>query len=324
MKSNNRVVDPILTQLGMEYRQKQTNFVADRVAPWVKSSGSTGTYYIADALNNLGVESNAWSYTEGAKMVDSVFTSAAFRAQRYALAEAIPNPWVRDWLAGGDDLKRRAVSALQDKMLLAREIRVEALFDAVSPVAITSTACWNSTAANPRANVNSTAAQAILKRIGRPPNAVVINPTVWYSIIGTQSAGTAGALIIDAIKYTQPGLGSALTPELVAQYLNVDYVFPSIAVSGGTNVETTTANANGLAAAGAFVWDADEVYVMYLDPNPGPQSLSYMLTFGPEMLGVDQYTNDQLDATIVRCSEEIVEAVTCSNAIYAIGTVTTG
>jgi hypothetical protein len=207
-------------------------------------------------------------------------------------------------------------------MLLAREVRVEAVYDAVTPVNITSTAQWDNTAPNPRADVHATAGATILKRIGRMPNTVIPTAAVWRSIIGTHSAGTAGALILDAIKYTRPGLGSAITPDLVAQYLNVDFVLPAIAVRNATtDIETTTANANGLAAAGIDVWDQKEVYVAYIERNPGPQSLSYMLTFGPFMGEMDQYRDDRVMADIVRITETLDEKVTCSTAAYAIGTV---
>ena len=325
MKSTNRVVDPILTQFGMEYRQKATNYIADGVAPWVKTVGDTGTYFIADALNNLAVENANWSYRTGANRVDSVFTSAAFAAQPYGLEEVIPDGYVRNWLAGGDDLKRRAVSGLTDKMLLQREYRVGAAFDAIAPTtSLTSTACWDSTAANPRADVWATMAGTIMKRIGRNPNALVLGDGVWRSILGTQSSGTAGNLIVEAIKYTQPGLGSAITPQLVAQYFNVDYAFPAVAIRNAVaDIETTTANAAGLAVAGIACFNRREVYAIYVDPSPGPQTVNYLTTFGPTRGEVDQYRDDRVMADVVRITETITEKVTCSNAIYTLGTVVT-
>lgn len=325
MKSTNRVVDPILTQFGMEYRQAQTNYIGDKVAPWVKTSGDTGTYYVADALNNLGVENAVWSYQTGANRVDSVYTSAAFAAQPYGLEEVVPDSYVRNWLAGGDDLKRRTVSSLTDRLLLQREYRIGAAFDAITANStLTTTACWDSTAPNPRADVWATAAGTIMKRIGRNPNAAILGDGVWRSILGTQSSGTAGALIVDAIKYTQAGMGSAITPDLVAQYFNLDYVFPAIAIRNATtDIETTTANANGLAAAGIACFNRREVYVLYVDPTPGPQTVNYMTTFGPFKGEVDQYRDDRVMADVIRITETLTEKVTCSNALYVFATVVT-
>src|SRR3990172_7544201 len=317
MKSANRVVDPILTQFGMEYRQLATNYIADGIAPWVKTVGDTGTYYIADALNNLSVENATWSYQTGAKRVDSVFTSAAFSAKPYGMEEAVPDGYVRNWLAGGDDLKRRAVSGLTDKMLLQREYRVGLLFDAVAPTTSLTTTAWDTSLANPRADVWATMAGTIMKRIGRNPNALVLGDGVWRSILGTQNAGTAGNLIVEAIKYTQPGLGSAITPQLVAQYFNVDFVYPAIAIRNATtDIETTTANAAGLAAAGIACFNRREVYAIYVDHNPGPQTVNYLTTFGPTRGEVDQYRDDRVMADVVRITETIAEVTTCSNAIY--------
>lgn len=325
MKSSNRVVDPILTQFGMEYRQLQSNYVADKVAPWVQTQGDTGTYYIADALNNLAVENAAWSYTTGANRVDSVYTSAAFAAQPYALEEVVPDAYVRNWLAGGDDLKRRTVSSLMDRLLLQREWRVgNGIFDAVAPTTSLTTTAWDNTSANPRADVVATMGATIMKRIGRMPNALVIGQGVWLSIAGTALAGTAGGLIIDAIKYTQKGMGSAITPDLVAQYLNLDYVFPALAIRNATtDIETTTANASGLAVAGVSCFNRREIYAIYVDPNPGPQTTSYLTTFGPTKGEVDQYRDDRVMADVIRITETLVEKTTCSNAIYTLGTVVT-
>lgn len=325
MKSTNRVVDPILTQFGMEYRQAQTNYIADKVAPWVPTEGDTGTYFIADALNNLSVEVATWSYQTGANRVDSVFTSAAFAAQPYGLEESVPDAYVRNWLAGGDDLKRRTVSGLTDRMLLQREYRVgTAIFDAVAPTTSLTSTAWDTTSANPRGDVQGTMATTVMKRIGRPINAVVMGHGVWYSVIGSAAAGTAGGLIIEAIKYTQPGFGGAITPDLVAQYLNVDYVFPAIAIRNATtDIETTTANAAGLAAAGITCFNRREIYGIYLDPNPGPQTINYLTTFGPTKGEVDQYRDDRVKADVIRITETLVEKTTCSNAIYTLGTVVT-
>lgn len=320
--TNVRPVDPVLTQFGMEFRQAQVNYVADGVCPWVRTDGDTGTYYIADAINNLLPHDNTWSSVAGASRVESAFTSAAFKAQPYGLEHAVPDRYVNNWLAGGQDLKARAVSMLTDQMLLAREIRVEALADAVAPtVSLSSTDRWDSTAPNPRANIK-TASTTIMKRIGRGANTVVVTGAVWDSITGTHSAGTAGALILDAIKYVREGLGSSITPQLVAQYLNVDYVLPAVSVRAATTTyETTTVNAAGLPAAGAYVWDQKECYIAYIERNPGPQTVSWALTFGPAMVEVDTYREERVKADIVRVTETLVEKVTCSNAIYTLGTV---
>lgn len=322
---NVRPVDSVLTEYGLEFRQNQTNFVAGGVAPWVQTDGDTGTYYIADALNMLGVDNVTWSYTEGAPRGDSAFGSSSFKALPYGREEAVPDAYVRNWLAGGQDLKQRVTTSLQQKMLLAREVRAYTLATSLAPVNISSTACWDSTAPNPRADVQATAGQAIMKRTGMMPNTVVMAPTVWYAVIGDQSAGTAGALILDAIKYTRPGLGNVITPDLVAQYLNVSYCLPALAVrNAAADVETTTVNTGGLAVAGTSIWADDEVYVFYCDRNPGPQTLSWMTTFGPDMGAMDQYRDDRVKADIVRVTETLVEKITCATAAYVIGTVTTG
>lgn len=319
-----RAVDPILTQFGLEYRQEQTAYTADTVFPYVQTQGWTGTYYEAEALNNLRAENAQWSLYSGASRIDMRFRAAAFRAQPYSFELPVSDFDGDNWLAGGADLRARATSAITDKLLLAREVRVEAVLDGVAPVnSLANPQRWDSTASNPRADIRGEQA-AVLKRIGRLANTVVITGAVWDSILGTVSAGTAGQAIIDAIKYTNPGFGNKLTPDLIASYLNIDKVVPGVAVQQDvTKHETTTVAAGGLPEAGTYVYDQKECYILYVDPNPGPQTVSFGITFGPSLLEFDSYREDKTKSDVVRGFSIVQEATTCSNAIRTLGTVIT-
>lgn len=316
-----RPVDPVLTGVGMEYRQSLPWMSgADLFFPWVKTPGNTGTYYIADPLNNLLREDAKWSRSTGASRLDIKFGSAAFRAQKYGFEIPVLDDDVRDWLGGGDDLKGRAAISINDKLYLDREFLAEAVLDGISPTAPAAT--WNNASSTPRVDVN-TALATIHKRIGRPGNCMGINASVWRNITGNQAAGTAGGLIIEAIKYTQKGFGSAITPDLVAQYFNLDLVVPLTMVRANEN-ETGTVSLTGTASAMVDVWDKDEAYVAYVERNPGPQSVSYGLSLGPSpivgaMVTIDQYRDDRVRADVVRGETEFDLKVTCSTAAVAIG-----
>jgi hypothetical protein len=316
-------VDPVLTNFGMEYRQNLPWMSgADLFFPWVRTPGRTGTYYIADPLNSLKDEDIAWSRSAGAKRIDMKFTAAAFRAQKYGPEIAVPDDDVRDWMGGGADLKARAAVTINDKCYLKREVLAEAVLDAISPTS--PAVVWNhaSTAATPRVDVN-TALATIHKRIGRPGNCAGISASVWRSITGSQASNQAGGLIIDAIKYTQAGLGTAVTPSLVAQYFNLDLVVPLTMIKANEDEENTVST-SGLGAAGVDVWDKDEVYVAYVERNPGPQSASYGMSLGPTPMSgatvsIDVYRDDKVNADIVRGAMEFDLKVTCSTSAVAIG-----
>lgn len=318
-----RPVDPVLTNVGLEYRQNLPWMSgADTFFPWVRTPGTTGTYYIADPLGNLKREDAKWSRSSGASRIDQRFTSAAFRAQKYGFEIPVLDDDARDWLGGGDDLKGRAAIEISDKIYLDREVLAEAILDAATPVA--PAVVWNhaSTAAQARVDVN--AAHALIhKRIGRPGNVIGFSATVWRSLTGSQVATQAGGMLIDAIKYTQFGGGSAITPDLVAAYFNVDLVVPLTMIQANEN-ETSTVAANGLSASGVDVWNADEAYVAYVDRNPGPQTVSYGMSLGPSpmegaMVTMDTYRDDKVRADIVRGTAEFDLKVTCSTALSVIG-----
>jgi len=316
-----RPVDPVLTNVGMEYRQSLPWMSgADCLFPWVRTPGVTGTYYIADPLGNLKREDAKWSRSTGASRIDQRFTSAAFRAQKYGFEIAVLDDDARDWLGGGADLRSRAVTQISDKLYLDREFLAEAVIDAIDPTAPAAT--WNSATAQPRVDIN-TANATIQKRIGRAGNTVGINASVWRSITGTQAPGTAGLLIIDAIKYVQQGLGTAITPQLVAQYLNVDLVVPFTMIQAN-EAETSTVSASGLSVAGIDVWNQDEISVAYVDRNPGPQTVSFGVSFGPSPMAgalatMDSYRDDKVRADVVRGETEFDLKTTCSTALVNMG-----
>lgn len=318
-----RPVDPILTSFGMEYRQAQDNFVADGVAPWIQTPGDTGTYYIADPLNNLKHENIQSAVGAGSKQIDLRFTSGSFLANPFRAKVLVLDDERRNWMGGGSALDQRAVGALTDKALLAREVRVEAALDAIAPTtSLAGTARWDSTASNPRADIIALSV-AVLKRIGRKANTVVITGATWDSVTGTQSAGTAGALILDAIKYTQKGMGSAITADLVASYLNVNYVLPAISVQSDTtkNETTTVPGSAGLPEAGVYVFDQKECYVGYVERNPTPQTVSAFVTFGPAKGNVTRWRSDDPDGDFIRIEDILVEKATCTSAMLTLGTV---
>ena len=317
-----RPIDPVLTNFSLEYRNKQEVYAADALFPFTPTDGDTGTYFIADPLNNLKVVDAGWSYTTGATRGSSRFTKATFAAQPYAWEEAVPDAWVRNWLGGGQTLKERAATTCMDKLLLWREFRVEAIADGVAPTtSLAGTARWDSTASNARADVRAAMA-LILKRTATPANGMIITGAVWDSIVGTTLAGSAGAAIGEMIKYTQRWTGADITPELVAQYFNVALVKPGLAIASDPTkfVNTTIPGGAGLPEIGGYMWDQKEVYVFRYEQ--GQQVVSYGQTFGEApMFLADQYRDDKVKADVVRCTNTVAEKVTCSGAIEVIGTV---
>lgn len=317
-----RPVDPVLTNFGIQYGNSLTDYAADTLFPFTKTDGDTGTYFTADPLNNLKAEVGQFSYTTGATRVESRFNKGTFNAQPFAFEEPVFDAWVKNFTAGGQPLKERATKTVVDKMYLAREVRVEAVADGVAPtVSLSSTARWDSTAANPRLDIRR-GSTAIRKRTGLPANGVIFTGSVWDVVIGSTSTGSGGEQVGQGVKYTQGWLGRDMTPELIAAFLAVAIVKPALAIqSDATKFENTTIQTAGLPEDGTYIWDQAEAYIFRFEL--GQQVVSYGQSFGsdPGNMAVDQYRDDKVKADVVRAIQTVDEKVTCSTALYVLGTI---
>lgn len=320
-----RPVDP-LTGYGMEFIQKAEDFAASAAFPFVQTAGDTGTYYVPDARNSLRAEDATWGYNSGASRLISQWSSGAFKAQKYGFEEAVTEDDRRNWLAGGADLDARVSVQIAQKLMIAREVRAEAIIDASSSygtTAVTGTGQWNASstpAANPRLDV-SKASTAIRQKIGRPANVLILPGGVWDVVTGSQVAGTAGAQILEAIKYTGDGARDQVTPALCARYWNLDLVQPAVAIQSDATKHETTSVSVGLPEAGTYIWDQKEAYVLYNDPSPGQRSLNFGITFGPTVYAADRYLEPKIEGDIIRGKQICTEKEVCTAAMNVLTTV---
>lgn len=317
-----RIYDPALTNFSLSYANAREVYAADVLAPFTPSDdgGDTGQFFIADPLNSLRARDAHWSWTEGATRGMSRFTKGTWAAQPYAWEEGVPDAWVRNsQMVQG--LRENAAKVCVDVVMLAREVRAEALADGVAPTtSLSSTAKWNSTAANPRADVKSMST-TILKKTAAEANAMILTGSVADSIMGTQSSGTAGAAIAEMVKYSREVMGGDINENLLAQYFNLGRVkFAKAIQSDATKyVNTTIPGAAGLAEAGTYVWDKDEAYVFRTEQ--GNQVVSYAQTFGSDYGTADTYYEPRTKTTVVRYCQTVVEKATCTGAIAVLGTI---
>jgi hypothetical protein len=317
-----RPVDP-LTSYGLNYYQSREDFAADAAFPWLITSGDTGTYYIPDARNTLRAEDARWGWNSGPPRIQMQYGSAAFKAQKYGFKDVVSDDDRRNWLNGSVGLDNDMTETLTEKLLMAREVRCEALIDAgtygTTSVA-SGTAQWNDTAANPRLNVRA-AMIAIKKKIGRLGNTVIIPGGVWDVVVGTQSTGTAGWVIQQMITYTGEGGIREITPQLIARYFNVDLVKPATAIQSDTSKHVTRTVIAGLPEAGTYIWDQKEVYVMYNTPNPGPRSNNFGVSFGPLQYDVKRGRDEEVEGDTIRVKQVVDEKEVSAAAMNVLTTV---
>jgi len=299
--------------------QDETDAAADAAMPWLITKGNTGTYYIPDARNALRAEDMRWGWNSAPPRMTEQYGSATFSAQKYGGKDVVTDDDKDNWLMGPDDLRNRTTTDLVQKLMLAREVRVEGLIDAATfgTTAVTGTGQWDATttpAANPRYDVQK-AKTAIRKKIGKPGNTVIIPGGVWDVVIGSQASGQAGGVIFENVKYVGEGGIREVTPELLAKYFNVRLVKPALLIQQDTTKHVTRTVVAGLPEAGTYIWDQKEVYVVYNDANPGPKTMNGGVSFGPIKLDVKPGRDEEVEGDTIRV-KQVVDEVICVNAAW--------
>jgi len=309
------------TPYGLDFAQEATDFVADDSMPWKQTQKTTGWYYVPDARNFLRAEDLAWSRETGATRVLSQYGKDTFIAQPYGAEEPVSDIDAQDWMDGPDDLASQTMRALLQRVLLAREVRVFTAVDGsgAGTTSVSGAGQWDSTAANPRLDILKAKA-AIHKRVGKEGNNVMISGLVYEVLTGSQAAGTAGAAVLDAIKYTREAGGNVFTEDLMTGYFNVMKVRFAKAVQQDTTKHTQRAVSPGLPEAGVYVWSAKKVYVMY-QGNPGGKEPNFGTTFGPDLSTPDDYRENKTKSTVYRITSTVIEKVVCLPALNICTTV---
>jgi hypothetical protein len=323
MPLGNPTVLPIqpFTPYGLDYAQEITDFVADAAMPFFLTNKTSGWYYVPDARNFLRAEDVTWSRETGATRVLSQYGKDTFIAQPYGAEEPVSNQDASDWMGGPADLGTQTMRGLLQRLAVAREVRTFGIVDGsgAGTTSVSGVGQWDSTAANPRLDVVKAQA-AVHKRIGRVANNVIISGLVYETVVGSQAAGTAGAAILDAIKYTAGGLGSAFTEDLLARYLNVGNVEFAKSIQSDTTKHTTRTVGAGLPEAGAYIWSAKKVYVFY-NGTPGAKEPNFGTSFGTDLATPDDYPELKTKSIVYRIAQTLQEKIVCLPSLNILTTV---
>lgn len=306
---------------GVDFSQEASDFGADMFMPFFDTKKSSGWYPVPDARNFLRAEDATWGRERGATRVMSQYGKDTYLAQPYGLEEPVTDWDARDWPGGPADMATQTQTQLLQRGLIAREVRVEAAIDAATfgTTSVSGTGQWHSTAANPRLDVWK-GSNAIRKKIGRGANRVGIPMGVQEVVCGTQTAGSAGAAILDTLKYTSR---ESITEEMLARYFNLganSMVKFLIAIQQDTTKHTTRTVGVGLPEAGVAIWDQKEVYVCF-QGVPGSKSPNFGTSFGPDYFTPDDYRDEQAKATVYRFAQMLDEKIVCNAAMNVLTTV---
>lgn len=306
---------------GIDFAQEASIFAADVAMPYFNVTRTSGWYPVPDARNYLRPEDAAWGRTSGATRVVSQYGKDTYLAQPFGLEELV-NDWdANDWPGGPANMATQTQTQLLQRGLMAREVRIEAAIDAATfgTTAVTGTAQWSSTAASPRLDVWK-ASNGVRKKIGRGANKIILPLGVVEVICGSQAAGTAGAAVLETVKYTGR---ESITEEMLARYFNLgadSVVKFALAVRQDSTKHSTRTVAVGLPEAGEAIWDQKEAYVFY-NGTPGGKSPNFGTSFGTDYFTPDDYDDRKARGTVYRFAQMLDEKIVCNASMNVLTTV---
>ena len=260
-------IDQFLTELSVGFLQEESHFVADRVAPLVKSakrSNRIPAFSMADLYRDeMSVrESGAESAGGGYRVSNSLFFCDVW-------ASHID---VDDLTAASADapfeLYADATRVLVQRERIKREVRFAAdLFTTglytggtSDDVAATSlSGAWDDPASSPIEDIHDQA-NAILLSTGYLPNTLVVNNLGWFALKNHPD-------VVDRVKHTS---GDVVSEDIVARLLGVERILVCRAVRNTA--------AEGLAASNSAI-AGNSALLAYVAPSPGMWQPSAAYTF---------------------------------------------
>jgi len=251
-----RVVDPIMTNLSLGFRNKE--FFYDRIFPPVPVNQASGTFFIwtRDYWFRRpvgGVRAESGPYNRVGFGVGSDTYSTLEYGWEYALDEVTAKKSQTP-----ESLDVLAAQYLSNIMQLELEKQAAAAGFVTSvwgtTTTLTTTDQWSDyDASDPIANAD-TAKRTIRRNTGDEPNMMFVGAITWEKL-------KEHPLILDKYKHTQTGI---LTEALVAAALGIDQL-----VVGKSVENTAVEKAPGTASfTGADIW-GDSALFLKVTPSPG-------------------------------------------------------
>ncbi|MDG6309827.1 inorganic pyrophosphatase [Glaesserella parasuis] len=208
--ANKRIQDPILTQLAQGYHNAE--LVCEALFPVVEIEKEAGkipqfgrlAFRLSSTVREVHGDSN--------RLTPEDITSINVELEEHDLEYPID---YREENEASYNLKQYALSVVQDRIALGREVKVAEIaqnpesYDASNVIQIASYNEKN----HPLAIIDA-GLDAVTSTIGRKPNVCVIAKDVWAILKQNQE-------LIERIKYTRTGI---LTPEVFAELIGVQTV----------------------------------------------------------------------------------------------------
>ena len=259
--------DQFLTELSVGYLQSPSHFVADQVAPMVrtpKQSNRIPSYTMGDLyrdemqVRDAGAESAGGGYGVSSQAFFCDVWASHIDVDDFTVANA-DSPF---------DLYADATRILVQRERIKREVRFAADLFASSlwtggtsndPTAASLSGAWDDPSSTPIEDIHDQT-NALLISTGYFPNTLVVNNLGWNSLKNHPD-------IVDRVKHTS---GDVVTTDIVARLLGLERVLVCRAVRNSAQEGLSTSMA---AIAG------NHALVCYVAPSPGMWQPSGAYTF---------------------------------------------
>lgn len=315
-------VDEMMSSFGLAYMQKRDRyFAANDLFPFTPYEGYNGSVYVEEAIGNLGGDDARAGDEAGYITVSFRGKAIPFMAEDWGFQSLVTWKQINSARVPGLPLTARRQRSLTEKVWLAREIRAEAIMDAITPDAsLASTAKWPSTAPVPRTDI-MTGKKQILQYTGREPNKLVFTGSVVDDLITRTSTGSAGLLIISAIQYVMQATGRQINEPLIAAYFDIDKVIFWKAVRADPASAPAATPGGALSVQGKYVADADEAYLVYNEDDPGPETSNFGISPGPLFYGAASFPDSMRRGIWVQAFQALTEFTAEAKSAYVLGTI---
>jgi len=293
-------IDPLLTSVYIGY--KNTELVADVLAPKVPVSKESGIYFKNDKSNLIVPGATTRALTGTANRITGTLTTDTYTLEEHVLEEWIDDRILKTYDAPFDPQKN-ATNRIAGQLMIEKENELIAALAAATAGSnsVDAAGNWATVSTDLRA-VIKTGANLIHKATGVRPNTLVLDRLSYDALLSNTDFKAAIAYTTDKTE--------ANLKNLIAGYFDVQNVL----IAGGIKQSAATSG------TGSFLWSTKGIaYLAYINPTPAIEEPSALYQFFKEdMIGVDVRREEGAKSDVVRVTDFYTMKVVDSDCLYRI------
>jgi len=279
-------VDQLLTDVYVGY--KNTELIADQLAPRIAVREESGLYFVADKSNLLVPGSTKRALTGSANRVTGTLTTDTYTLEEHSLEEWIDDRIMKTY-QNPFDPKKNATNRIAGQLAIEKENElITALATATASGNVVDSAGNWATAGTDLRSAMNTGKNYIHVRTGVRPNLLVLDRLTLDKLTATNTDFKA------SIAYTSDKTQENLQ-RLIAAYFDVEKVL----IAGSIKQSAATGG------TGSFNWSTKGIaYLAYVNPNGVMEETSALYQFyKPDMIGVDERREEGEKSTVIRATD---------------------